>query len=105
MQQYYYLILLIFSISGMLIVDRKYKLFFWNSKVAAYKTIISLMLIFIIWDILGILLGIFFHGGSIYTLPIRIVPEFPIEELLFLFLLNYSCINIYLLLGKKWQRT
>ena len=105
MQQYYYLFSLIFSISGMLIVDRKYKLFFWHSKVAAFKTIIAVISIFIIWDIIGILLGIFFHGGSIYTLPIRLLPEFPIEEIFFLLLLNYTCLILYLLLGRKWQRT
>ncbi len=105
MQQYYYLFSLIFSISGMLIVDRKYKLFFWHSKAAAFKTIIAVISLFIIWDIIGILLGIFFHGGSIYTLPIRLLPEFPIEEIFFLLLLNYTCLILYLLLGRKWQRT
>lgn len=105
MQQYYYIFLLVFSISGMLIVDRKYKLFFWHSKSAALKSIIAVISLFIIWDIIGILLGIFFHGGSIYTLPIRLLPEFPIEEIFFLLLLNYTCLILYLLLGRKWQRT
>lgn len=50
---------------------------------------------FIIWDILGIALGIFFHGDSPYSLPFRIAPEFPIEELFFLYLLTYTTLVVY----------
>jgi lycopene cyclase domain-containing protein len=58
-------------------------------------TVVVAMLIFIVWDYFGISLGIFFHGGSQYTLPLRLAPEFPLEELFFLFLLTYSTLIIY----------
>ena len=104
-EQFYYLLALLVSISGMLVLDKKYKLAFWFDKKRTYQTIGITMLVFIIWDVLGIALGIFFHGGSKYTLPIRIAPEFPIEELFFLFLLCYVSLVLYTGWSRVCKRT
>lgn len=53
------------------------------------------MAIFLVWDVLGISLGIFFSGGSPYTLPYMVAPELPVEEFFFLFLLCYITLLIY----------
>jgi lycopene cyclase domain-containing protein len=100
---WFYLIALLVSIGGLLLIDRRLKLAFWNDKKRTAITIGVGMAIFIVWDLLGIHFGIFFHGGSEYTLPIRILPEFPIEELFFLFLLCYTALLFYLGLS-KWRR-
>jgi len=93
--EWLYLLALSISISGLVLIDWRYKLaFFYDLK----RTIVTLgvaIWLFIVWDIFGIELGIFFHGGSDYTLPLRIIPEFPIEELFFLFLLTYVALIIY----------
>ncbi len=76
-------------------IDYRFKLAFFHD---ARRTAITLAVaigLFIIWDILGIALGIFYHGGSSFTLSVRLLPEFPIEELLFLTLLTYVTLLAY----------
>jgi len=99
--QWFYLVGLVIAISCLVLIDRKFKLaFFHNFKRTALTLAISIWL-FIVWDIFGIKLGIFFHGGSAYTLPYRIIPEFPIEEVFFLFLLTYVALLIYRFIEKR----
>ena len=101
MMQWFYLVGLVIAISCLVLIDRKFKLaFFHNFKRTALTLAISIWL-FIVWDIFGIKLGIFFHGGSAYTLPYRIIPEFPIEEVFFLFLLTYVALLIYRFVEKR----
>ena len=93
--EWLYLIALTISISGLGMIDWRYKLaFFYNFKRTAATLFIAISL-FVVWDILGINLGIFFHGGSELTLPYRIVPELPLEELFFLMLLCYVTLIVY----------
>lgn len=90
-----YLAGLCVSLSGLALLDRRYKLAFWHNARPTALTIGVAVGIFIVWDIIGIALGIFFHGGSVWTLPLRIIPEFPIEELFFLTLLCYVTLLLY----------
>jgi len=93
--QWFYLIGLLIGISGLLIIDRRWKLAFWKEPKRTVATLFTAILIFVLWDFLGIFLGIFHHGGSPYALPYRLAPEFPLEEIVFLFLLTYSALIIY----------
>ena len=86
---------LLFGIAGLLIIDYRWKLAFWRETMRTTMTLATAIAIFVLWDLLGISLGIFFHGGSSYTLPYRLAPEFPIEEIVFLFLLTYSALIVY----------
>lgn len=104
-EQFYYAIALLISIAGLTVIDRRFKLAYWFSVPRTGETIVGSMLVFIVWDALGIGLGIFFHGGSRYTLPYRLAPEFPIEELLFLYLLSYVTLLLYRAGAKLWPRT
>lgn len=90
-----YLIALCVSISGLMYIDWRYKLAFWNDAKRTAITLSVAIVIFIIWDIVGISLGIFYDGSSPFMLPVRLVPHFPIEELFFLFLLTYVTLLIY----------
>jgi lycopene cyclase domain-containing protein len=92
---FFYILGLSIGISGLAIIDYRYKLAFWYNWRRTLKTIGAAMAVFIVWDVLGIILGIFFHGSSKYSLPFTIAPEFPLEELFFLFLLTYSALIIY----------
>jgi len=93
--QWFYLIGLLIGITGLLIIDHRWKLAFWRDAKRTAATLAVAIIIFILWDFLGISLGIFFHGGSAYALPFLLAPEFPIEEIVFLFLLTYSALIIY----------
>ena len=90
-----YIIGLCIGITGLAVIDWRYKLAFWHAPKRAALTITTSMLVFILWDFFGIFLGIFHHGASQYALPFTIAPEFPLEELFFLFLLSYSALIIY----------
>lgn len=99
--QFIYLVSLIVISICLVLVDKRFTLaFFHNVKQTAMTLALSLWL-FIVWDLFGIRLGIFFHGDAQITLPFRIVPEFPIEELFFLFVLTYSALLLYRYVSKR----
>lgn len=93
--QWFYLIGLLIGITGLLLIDRRWKLAFWRDHKRTIATVTAAIVIFVLWDLIGISLDIFFHGGSPYTLPFRLAPEFPLEEIVFLFLLTYSTLIVY----------
>lgn len=93
--QWLSLIALLVSIGGLVLIDRRFQLAFFHDPKRTTVTLGVAIWLFAVWDIFAIELGIFFHGGSDFTLPVRIIPEFPIERLFFLFLLSYAALIIY----------
>ena len=94
--QYAYLLGLLFSIIGLGLFDWKFKLgFSTNKKAAALATLLPLIY-FLLWDGAGIALGIFFRGETSHLTGILVAPELPLEELFFLFLLNYTTLTIFI---------
>lgn len=90
-----YLLALVIALTGMVVLDRKFKLFFWDSpRRATIITVVGLAF-FIVWDVLGITTGIFFSGRSPFMSGLYLGPEFPVEEVLFLLLLIYSTMDVY----------
>lgn len=104
MEQWTYLAGLLFSISGLAILDWRYRLAFWYDARRTGLTLGCAVGLFIVWDIIGIAVGIFLHGNSPLTLPYRLFPEFPVEELFFLMLLCYVTLILYRGIG-AWRRT
>ena len=92
---FFYLAGLLVSIGGLALLDRRFKLAFWHDKKRTALTLAAAVGIFLIWDILGISLGIFLHGNSPYSLPFTITPQFPVEEIAFLILLCYSALILF----------
>lgn len=90
-----YLAGLLTAIGCLALIDRRFKLAFFHDARRTTITLICAIGLFVVWDVLGIFLGIFFHGGSAVTLPYRLLPEFPIEELFFLLLLTYVALLVY----------
>lgn len=105
MMQWLYLMGLVVSIGCLALIDWRYRLAYWHDRRRTITTLAIEVVVFVLWDILGIRLGIFFHGQSPYTLPLRLLPEFPVEELFFLVLLCYSALLIYVGSEKLWKRT
>jgi len=96
---------LLLSIAGLLALDWRYKLAFWAHAKRTTLTLVCAILFFTVWDLLGIFLGIFLHGQSPYQLPFTIVPHFPVEEIVFLFLLTYCTLVTYNGIVKWRSRT
>ena len=72
-------------VSGcMLLLDARFRLFFWRDWRAA-SVVLGVGVAFLLaWDIVGILTGVFRMGGSPGMTGILIAHELPIEEPVFL---------------------
>lgn len=101
----YYITALILSLAGLALADYRYKLAYFSAPRRTLKTISAVVGLFIIWDLLGIGLGIFYEGTSRYLLGVNLLPEFPIEELFFLTLLIYTTLLLVRGTDKSWSRT
>lgn len=98
-----YLLALAISILGMGLIDYKHKLALFIQPLRTIITLTVAVVVFLIWDLVGIALGIFFRGEGPYLTGITIAPELPIEEVFFLTLLSYTILIAYLGF-KKWRR-
>lgn len=85
-----YLAILIVSLIGCYLLDRTHNLAFTVDPKRAFWSMVPAFVVFVIWDIAGISLGIFFRGNNKLLTGIQLFPEFPIEEVFFLMLLCYS---------------
>ena len=90
-----YLAALLVSLTGMGVLDRRFRLYFWaDARRAAIVTVLGVVF-FVVWDLFGIGLGIFFRGETEFMTGLQVAPELPVEELLFLTLLVYVTMNVY----------
>ena len=90
-----YLASLLFGISCMLLLDHRFRLFFWHdAKAAAMVTAVG-VLFFLGWDAAGIGLGIFLRGEGTIATGLLIAPELPIEEPVFLLFLTLCTMVLY----------
>ena len=102
--QYAYLIGLIFSIIGLALFDWRFKLGFSTNRKAATLATLLPLIFFLLWDGAGIALGIFFRGETSHLTGLVIAPELPLEELFFLFLLNYTTLTIFIALKRMLDK-
>jgi lycopene cyclase domain-containing protein len=86
------------------LIDFKHKLALFSQPVRTAITLTVAVTVFLIWDLVGISLGIFFRGQGPYLTGITIAPELPIEEVFFLTLLSYTILIAYLGFA-KWRKS
>jgi len=92
---YLYLIALVFSILGVGLLDYTHKLaLFLDARATLFAVCISVT-VFLVWDVIGILNGIFFRGDAPHLSGILLAPELPLEEVFFLTLLSYNTLVVY----------
>ena len=99
-----YLAGIIFSFIGRVVLDSRHRLAYGQDARRAVLTVLIMTSVFIVWDVCGISLGIFYSGHSPYMSGIYLFPEFPLEELFFLLFLNYFSLIVYRLGTKQWRR-
>lgn len=68
----------------MLLLDARFRLFFWRDWRAAALVVIVGVLFLLAWDVVGIVTGVFEMGASPGMTGILIAHELPIEEPVFL---------------------
>ena len=96
-----YLAALLISLAGLATLDYRFKLGFRANAKRASLTIAVPYVLFLAWDYLGIQFRVFARGHSPYMLGIEIVPNFPLEELLFLGVLCYTGLLITAALARR----
>ena len=84
-----YLGALLASLAGMVVLDVRYRLFFWRSPARAALVLLVGVTFFVCWDLFGIGFGIFQRGETAFMSGILLAPEFPLEEFFFLTFLCY----------------
>lgn len=95
-----YLAALLVSLTGMVMLDRRFRLFFWQDARRATVVLTTGIVFFLIWDLAGINLGVFFRGTGQWMTGILLAPELPLEEVFFLTLLCYMTMNVFAALRK-----
>ena len=90
-----YLLVLLVALAGMVVLDRKFRLFFWRDARRAAIVLVIGLAFFLLWDVEGIGVGIFFRGQTSITTGIQLAPQLPLEEPAFLLLLCYLAMNLY----------
>ncbi|WP_250891145.1 lycopene cyclase domain-containing protein [Clavibacter michiganensis] len=89
-----YLAALLLTLGCMMLVDRRWRLFFWRDRTAAAVTTLVGVAFFLAWDVAGISQGIFFRGETAFMTGILVGHELPLEEVFFLTLLCYLTMNM-----------
>ena len=88
-----YLLALLVSLTGMLVLDRRFRLFFWRDARRAAIVLVAGLVFFLVWDLAGVGGGIFFRGETAFMTGLQVAPELPIEEVFFLTFLCYLFMN------------
>ncbi len=88
-----YLLALAVALTGMVMLDRRFALFFWKDARRAALVLAVGVVFFLAWDLVGIGAGVFFRGETEIMTGIQLAPELPLEEVFFLTLLCYLTMN------------
>ena len=86
---YYYLVALVVSLAGLIYGDYKLKLALFVKPALATKILLTSIIFFLIWDIVGIFYGIFSTNQEFVSGLYFFTSDLPLEELLFLTLFSY----------------
>lgn len=90
-----YLAALLVSLGCMLLLDWRFRLFFWHAPLSAAIVTVVGTLFFLLWDVAGIASGIFLRGDSGFASGIVLAPELPLEEPVFLVFLVVCTMVVY----------
>lgn len=90
-----YLAFLLLGIGCMLLIDRRFRLFFWKDAAGATLVTLAGTLFLLLWDAAGIGAGIFLRGDAGIASGIVLAPELPLEEPVFLVFLVLCTMVLY----------
>ncbi|MFT0847241.1 lycopene cyclase domain-containing protein [Actinomycetaceae bacterium L2_0104] len=90
-----YLAFLLLGIVCMLLLDRRFQLFFWRNAAAAALVTLAGTVFLLLWDAAGIASGIFLRGESAVASGVLLAPELPLEEPVFLVFLVLCTMVLY----------
>ncbi|WP_344819707.1 lycopene cyclase domain-containing protein [Microbacterium soli] len=86
---------LLAGLGCVLLLDHRFRLFFWRDPITAAIVTAAGTVFFLLWDATGIAAGIFLRGDSPWATGIVLAPELPLEEPVFLVLLSTCTMVAY----------
>ena len=92
MIRFAYLGALLLALGGLALIDRRWRLAFWAAPRRAALCVGLGVVGFLLWDVAGLLLGIFARGESPHMTGLLLAPDLPVEEAVFLTLLCYNAL-------------
>lgn len=95
MSSLWYLGALLGGIWSMLLIDWRFRLFFWHNAAAAALVTLAGTTFLLLWDAAGIASGIFLRGSAGIASGIVLAPEMPLEEPVFLIFLVLCAMIFY----------
>lgn len=84
-----YLAAILGSAAGIAVLDVRFRLAFPAAPRRTTLTVITALLFFVVWDLVGIGTGVFVKGDSPLYVGWELAPHLPIEEIAFLAFLVY----------------
>lgn len=96
-----YLGLLLFSLAGLTLLDWHRRLAFFADARRSALVLVTTVAFFLVWDTIGIALGIFARGDVDVMTGVELWPEMPLEEPAFLVLLTYVTLLLWRLLATR----
>lgn len=99
-----YLGALLVSLTGLTVLDWRYRVALFVDPRRTLGTVAIGVVFFLLWDLAGVGLGIFFRGDAPYMTGLQVAPEIPLEEVLFLTLLCYQTLLLWLAFDRRQPR-
>lgn len=104
MTSFVYLATLAVSLLGLGVLDWRYRVALWDQPRRTAITLALGVAFFVVWDAVGIGLGIFFRGDGPYMTGLLVAPELPVEELFFLTLLVYNTLLVWRAIDRRHRK-
>lgn len=96
-----YLGAILFSTVGMMLIDWRYSL---ALRIAPWRTILTVLggtAFFLVWDVVGIVTGVFVKGESPLFVGVVLAPHLPLEEVFFLLFLSYLAVVMFAVFERR----
>ncbi|BDV30978.1 lycopene cyclase domain-containing protein [Microbacterium terricola] len=90
-----YLIAILLSFAGMLVLDLRLDLIARRSPARTAVAVAVGTLVLLVWDLTGIAAGIFVRGDSPLFVGVDLAPHLPLEEPVFLAFLCYLALVLW----------
>lgn len=103
MTSWAYLAGLLVSLAGLATLDWRYRVALFDQPRRTLVTVVLAVVAFLIWDFIGVGLGIFFIGDTAYLSGITVAPEVPLEEIFFLILLTYQTLLLWRAFARRGE--
>jgi lycopene cyclase domain-containing protein len=95
-----YLATLLLALSGMAMVDRRWRLVLWSDPRRAVVVLAAGVVLFLVWDLVAVHQGFYRKGGTSLMTGVEVADEVPVEEVFFVLFLCYVTLVLHRLLAR-----